>query len=89
MHDDGRGVGEPLDEKNADGEGIQVNTRYFVQLFDYTKTASKQRQVQLLIDEPISFFVAQADSDTVTEGMSITEVDIAKFDGDLKIHLFP
>jgi len=45
--------------------------------------------VQLLIDEPISFFVAQADSDTVTEGMSITEVDIAKFDGDLKIHLFP
>ena len=41
LHDDGRGVGEPLDETNTLGWGIQVNTRYFVQLFDYTKTASK------------------------------------------------
>lgn len=45
LHDDGRGVGEPLDEENSDKMGIQVNTRYFVQLFDYTKVASKQREM--------------------------------------------
>lgn len=34
MYDDWRGVGEALDEKNDDFVGIEVNTRYFMQLFD-------------------------------------------------------
>jgi len=34
MYDDWRGVGEALDEKNDDFVGIEVNTRYFLQLFD-------------------------------------------------------
>ena len=89
MHDDGRGVSQALNETNTDGWGIQVNTRYFVQLFDYTKTASKQREMQLKIDEPIAVFVAQAESDSLTENASKSEVEIADFDGDLKIHLFP
>ena len=70
MHDDGRGVSQALNETNTDGWGIQVNTRYFVQLFDYTKTASKQREMQLKIDEPIAVFVAQAESDSLTENAS-------------------
>lgn len=89
LHDDWRGVGEPLDETNKLGQGIQVNTRYYVQLFDYTKVASKQRQVQLMIDEPIAFFVAQAVSDTLSEATTLGETSVADFDGDLKIHLFP
>lgn len=44
-HDDGRGVGEALDETNSDGVGIQVNTRYFVQLFDRTQQKSLQRTI--------------------------------------------
>ena len=41
LHDDGRGVGEALDETNGESVGIQVNTRYFLQLFDYTKQKSE------------------------------------------------
>lgn len=89
LHDDGRGVGEALNETNESGWGIQVNTRYFVQLFDYTQTASKQREMQLKIDEPIAFFVAKADSDALSAPTSVGEARVADFDGDLKIHLFP
>lgn len=41
MHDDWRGVGEALNEMNSSGEGIQVNTRYILQLFDVTSDSSK------------------------------------------------
>ena len=34
-HDDLRGVGEALNERNEHGVGIQVNTRYFLQYFNY------------------------------------------------------
>jgi len=89
LHDDGRGVGEALNETNIYGQGIQVNTRYHVQLFDYTKTASMQRQIQLVIDEPVAFFVAKAESDDISEATNGPANQIADFDGDLKIHLFP
>ena len=42
--DDGRGVHEPLNETNANGTGIQVNAKYYVQIFDRSKTASMQRR---------------------------------------------
>ena len=58
-------------------------------MFDYTKTASKQRQVQLMIDEPVAFFVAKAESDKLSEASNVASAPIADFDGDLKIHLFP
>jgi len=91
LHDDWRGVGEPLDETNRNGQGIQVNTRYYVQLFDYTKTASTQRQVQLTIDEPVAFFVAKAESEKLSRAKATlsSSTPVADFDGDLKIHLFP
>ena len=38
--DDDRGVKEPLNETNASGTGIQVNAKYYLQIFDRTKTAS-------------------------------------------------
>jgi len=92
LHDDGRGVGEPLDEVDAAGEGIEVNTRYFLQYFDFTKTASNQRAVQRMIDEPIAFFVSKVAS---TEELTLGESSVSaaaydtEFVGDLKIHLIP
>jgi hypothetical protein len=38
LHDDSRGVGEGLNETNDSGYGIQVNTRYFLQMFDTSTT---------------------------------------------------
>lgn len=43
LYDDWRGVGEALNETNSDNWGIQVNTRYYVQFFDYTQQDSMQR----------------------------------------------
>lgn len=56
LFDDWRGVGEPLDETNKAGTGIQVNAKYYVQIFDTTKTASVQRRQQLVTDEPVMAF---------------------------------
>ena len=88
-HDDWRGVGEALNETNSSGVGIQVNTRYFVQVFDTTKTSSVQRKVQLTVDEPINYFIASADSDTLSASTALPRAAIPDFDGDLKIHLLP
>lgn len=44
-HDDGRGVGEALNEENRYLEGIEVNTRYFLQLFNYSTSESLQRKI--------------------------------------------
>ncbi len=90
-HDDWRGVGEALDETNSDGVGIEVNTRYFLQLFDYTNEASLQRKVQLVVDEPINYFVAEASSNAAMAS-PLTRSQrqaLPEFDGDLKVHLMP
>ena len=42
--DDGKGVMEPLDERDtADDLGIRVNAKYLMQIFERNKTFSKQR----------------------------------------------
>ena len=43
---DNRGMIEPLDELDEDGNGITVPATYFVQLFNSKKTASLQRKYQ-------------------------------------------
>jgi hypothetical protein len=40
---DNRGIIEPLDELDKDGNGITVPATYFVQFFNSKKTASLQR----------------------------------------------
>ena len=93
LKDDWRGVGEALNEKNASGYGIQVNTRYFLQLFDFTASPSLQRQIQLVVDEPVTYFVTGVYSAEAAElsepTTTLTEPLVAAFDGDLKIHLIP
>ena len=45
LFDDRRGVNEPLDEVNRWEKGIAVNAKYYVQIFDHTKTKSLQRHM--------------------------------------------
>jgi len=42
--DDNKGVIEPLNETDSNGQGLQVNAKYFMQIFDYKKAVSKQRE---------------------------------------------
>ena len=49
---DSNNIAEALNETQADGRGIALNTRYFVSFSDANIT-SVQRKTQLLIDEPL------------------------------------
>lgn len=49
--DDAKGVLEALNETESNSEfGVQVNARYYVQIFDYKRSPSLQRSQQILID---------------------------------------
>lgn len=50
--DDGRGVDEPLNEVDANGNGISVPATYYVQLFNMEKRSPLQRTVQQKQDAP-------------------------------------
>ena len=89
MFEDGRGVGENLNETNENGVGIQVNTRYFLQIFDRSTRKSEQRQVQLAVDEPLQYFMAPAETDEISQSDAQPSAKVPDFDGDLKIHLLP
>jgi len=54
--DDGRGMGEFLNEENAQGEGIEVKATYFVDIYREKEIASKQRLVQHRQDDPPQYF---------------------------------
>jgi hypothetical protein len=58
IKDDDRGVGEPLNETDSEGFGMQVNARYWLQIHDWNKTHSQQRQQQLLVDLPLQTYFA-------------------------------
>ena len=92
MYDDNRGVGEALNEENLEKKGIAVNAKYFVQIFDYTKTKSLQRQTQLLVDEPMQYFFAlhydTSSNSVFSQNQLITDM-LEDFNGDLKIHTIP
>jgi len=63
--DDYLGVDEPLNEMNADGVGLQVIAKYFMQIFDYSKAGSSlQRSTQLTTDQPIQYFFTSIKEDT-------------------------
>jgi hypothetical protein len=48
--DDWRGMGEPLNEVYANGNGISVPATYYVQLFNQQQRPSLQRVVQQRLD---------------------------------------
>ena len=51
--DDGRGMGEYLNERDSLGNGIRVPATYYVQVFNSTTEKSLQRQVQMKVDMPL------------------------------------
>lgn len=53
--DDNKGVIEPLNETDSDGYGVKVTARYFMQIFNFVKAPSKQRNQQILIDQPLIY----------------------------------
>ena len=56
--DDERGVDEPLSENGTFGNGITIQATYTVHFVDKTKTYSKQRFQQLIIDDPLQYSFA-------------------------------
>jgi hypothetical protein len=54
LHDDNKGVIEPLNETDAEGFGLKVNSKYYLHMFDHNEldqtAKSLQRQQQLIID---------------------------------------
>ena len=57
--DDNKGVIEVLNEMDpATGKGIMVNAKYWMQIFDFKKDQSLQRDEQILIDQPLEYLFA-------------------------------
>jgi hypothetical protein len=58
IQDDIRGVEEPLNERDSKGQGLKVNARYYMHIFDRLKGQSHQRRQQQYVDQPIQYFFA-------------------------------
>lgn len=99
LHDDNKGVTDPLDEVQPDGRGIAVNTKYFVTFTDLSTQTSVQRKVQLLDDEPLQFFYTsdfkqKALDESVNaaahfDSLGALASQFSDFKGDLKLQQFP
>ena len=50
------GVSTGVNETDRDGNGIRVNARYFMQIFDTKKGKSLQREQQINIQQPLQYF---------------------------------
>lgn len=49
---------EKLNETDDNGNGLRVTSRYFMQIFDWTKGGSKQREVQMNNEQPLQYLFA-------------------------------
>ena len=57
LADDGKGVEENLNETDSfDDLGIQVNAKYYMQIFDQEKGKSRQRAQQIKIQNSLQYF---------------------------------
>jgi hypothetical protein len=55
-HDDGRGVGEALNEVNSNYQGIMVDSDYYVQFYQVSTGKSLQTKIQQSKDEAVQLF---------------------------------
>lgn len=65
LQDDARGVEENLNETDADGFGMKVNARYWLNIFDVERGFSAQRPLQNHLDKPHSLFFAKIEEEEV------------------------
>lgn len=97
--DDNKGVIEPLNETDKSGvNGVAVTAKYFLQVFDYKKGRSKQRDQQIIIDQPLEYQFAFNYNETLPENAVKPTVKSQykslvtlsnKTDNDLTFHTFP
>jgi len=70
--DDWRGVGEALNEKDSQGNGISVPATYYVQYFNTQKRTALQRQIQMIVDAPVQqFFSFDFGADKIQEAQIV------------------
>ena len=55
-NDDKRGMGEPLNETDAHGNGIRVRAEYHLEVYSQKDRMAKQRTLQLRSDSPPQYF---------------------------------
>jgi hypothetical protein len=55
LTDDEDGMDEVLNETDSSGYGIRVTSKYYMQIFDWTRGGSKQRDVQINTDQPLQY----------------------------------
>ena len=100
LHDDNKGVTEPLNETQADGRGIAVNSKYWLSFTNLSKgEKSMQRSMQLHTEEPLQVFYSSDFTITsIEKNDNFVAANAAKknsanslssFDGDLRLLLFP
>ena len=54
--DDHRGMGEYLNETDAEGHGIRVPATYYLEIIKADERESNQRLVQMKTDNPAQYF---------------------------------
>ena len=97
--DDWRGMGDPLNEVDSNGNGITVPATYYVQLFNQAKRPALQRIVQQRVDQPQQqFFAFNPVQSGPVSGMNIPRIVTDGFDkilamtgftSEMKLELFP
>lgn len=55
LRDDDLGVEEYLNETDSKGDGIRVTAKYLVQIFDTSRSQSKQRENQINLEQPLQY----------------------------------
>lgn len=68
--DDGRGVGEALNEKDKFGNGIRVKATYQLQIFG--ERENMQRKVQIRTEAPAQYFFALEDVGPISKKPSLS-----------------
>lgn len=76
LEDDNKGVSENLNETEADGLGLRVSARYYMQIHDVVKGKSLQRERQVAAQSPLQYFFIfdynQADQYQVLKSVPIS-----------------
>lgn len=88
--DDWRGMGEPLNETDSQGNGISVPATYFVQVYNTNSQRSLQRVVQQLQDNPVTTWFAFGAEEVAYKAQAGEDIlAAAGFTDEMKLLMFP
>lgn len=96
LKDDSLGLEEVLNETDSTGAGLKVSSRYYMQIFDYSRGGSKQREQQININQPLQYLFAfnyevdkKAKIDTTKVKKANDDVAISHFVKEGSLRLLP